>query len=232
MLGLDVEFWHDHGAYTPYGLIVPIITSTQLLGPYKPGAYRVVFESLYTNTVMVTPYRGAGRPQGCFVMERTMDAIAAHLGKDRAEVRAANFIQPDEFPYDQGLIFQDGRELEYDSGDYPASLVKLKELVGWDEFAAFRAEMAAAGTAGRHRPGLLRRGHRRRALRGRPRPRRDLRQGQGRDRADHAGPGPPDRRSRRSSPTSSACRSRTSRSPPATPAGCRTPSAPSPRARP
>ncbi len=145
VLGLDVEFWHDHGAYTPYGLIVPIITSTQLLGPYKPASYRVVFESLYTNTVIVTPYRGAGRPQGCFVMERTMDAIAAALGKDRTEVRSANFIQPDEFPYDQGLIFQDGRELEYDSGDYPASLEKLKQLVGWDEFPAFRAEMAAEG---------------------------------------------------------------------------------------
>src|SRR6185503_8750418 len=145
LLGLDVQFWHDHGAYTPYGLIVPIITSTQLLGPYKPGAYRVSFESLYTNTVIVTPYRGAGRPQGCFVMERTMDAIAEALGKDRAEVRATNFIQPDEFPFDQGLIFQDGRQLEYDSGDYPASLEKIKALVGWDEFPAFKAEMAALG---------------------------------------------------------------------------------------
>ncbi|HEY3527850.1 MAG TPA: aerobic carbon-monoxide dehydrogenase large subunit [Nocardioides sp.] len=145
ILGLDVRFWHDNGAYTPYGLIVPIITSTQLLGPYKPGAYRVVFESLYTNTVMVTPYRGAGRPQGCYVMERTMDAIAAALGKDRTEVRAANFIQPDEFPYDHGLVFQDGRELEYDSGDYPASLDKLKALVGWDDFAAFREKMAREG---------------------------------------------------------------------------------------
>ncbi|MEO5852757.1 MAG: aerobic carbon-monoxide dehydrogenase large subunit [Nocardioides sp.] len=145
LLGLDVRFWHDHGAYSPYGLIVPIITSTQLLGPYKPEAYRVAFESLYTNTVMVTPYRGAGRPQGCFVMERTMDAIAAELGLDRADVRATNFIQPDEFPFQQGLIFQDGRELTYDSGDYPASLVKLKELVGWDEFPAYRAEMAAQG---------------------------------------------------------------------------------------
>src|SRR4051812_859375 len=145
VLGLDVRFWHDNGAYTPYGLIVPIITSTQLLGPYKPGAYRVVFESLYTNTVMVTPYRGAGRPQGCYVMERTMDAIAASLGRDRADVRAVNFIQPDEFPYDQGLIFQDGRELEYDSGDYPASLQKLKDLIGWDEFPQFREEMAAEG---------------------------------------------------------------------------------------
>jgi carbon-monoxide dehydrogenase large subunit len=145
VLGLDVQFWHDNGAYTPYGIVLPIITSTQLLGPYKPGAYRVVFESLYTNTVMCTPYRGAGRPQGCYVMERTMDAIAAALGKDRTDVRAANFIQPDEFPYDHGLIFQDGRELEYDSGDYPASLVKLKELIGWEEFPAFREEMAREG---------------------------------------------------------------------------------------
>ena len=64
LLGLDVEFLHDNGAYTPYGIIVPIITATQLLGPYKPGAYRVEFRSLYTNTVIVTPYRGAGRPQG------------------------------------------------------------------------------------------------------------------------------------------------------------------------
>ena len=145
IIGLDVMFWHDHGAYTPYGLIVPIITSTQLLGPYKPEVYRVVFESIYTNTVIVTPYRGAGRPQGCFAMERTMDKIAAYLGKDRTEVRAANFIQPDEFPFDQGLIFQDGRELEYDSGDYPASLEKLKKLIGWEEFPALRAEMAAQG---------------------------------------------------------------------------------------
>ncbi len=145
VLGLDVRFWHDNGAYTPYGLIVPIITSTQLLGPYKPGAYRVTFDSLYTNAVMVTPYRGAGRPQGCFVMERTMDAIASALGKDRTEVRSVNFIQPDEFPYDHGLIFQDGREYEYDSGDYPASLQKLKDLVGWDEFPAFREEMAREG---------------------------------------------------------------------------------------
>ncbi|RLV50872.1 xanthine dehydrogenase family protein molybdopterin-binding subunit [Nocardioides mangrovicus] len=145
LLGLDVMFWHDHGAYTPYGLIVPIITSTQLLGPYKPRAYRVVFESIYTNTVIVTPYRGAGRPQGVYAMERTMDAIAAYLGKDRTEVRAVNFIQPDEFPYEHGLVFQDGRPLTYDSGDYPASLEKIKQLVGWDEFPQYRKEMAAQG---------------------------------------------------------------------------------------
>ena len=145
LLGLDVEFLHDNGAYTPYGIIVPIITSTQLLGPYKPGAYRVEFRSLYTNTVIVTPYRGAGRPQGVFAMERTMDAIAERLGRDRAEVREVNFIRPEEMPYDHGLIFQDGRPLVYDSGDYPASLAKLKKLVGWDELAAERAQARTEG---------------------------------------------------------------------------------------
>jgi carbon-monoxide dehydrogenase large subunit len=145
LLGLEVEFLHDNGAYTPYGIIVPIITSTQLLGPYKPGAYRVEFRSLYTNTVIVTPYRGAGRPQGVFVMERTMDAIAARLGRDRAQVRELNFIRPEEMPYDHGLVFQDGRPLVYDSGDYPASLAKLKKLVGWDEFEAFREQARAEG---------------------------------------------------------------------------------------
>jgi aerobic carbon-monoxide dehydrogenase large subunit len=145
LLGLEVEFLHDNGAYTPYGIIVPIITSTQLLGPYKPGAYRVVFRSLYTNTVIVTPYRGAGRPQGVFAMERTMDAIAERLGRDRAEVREVNFIRPEEMPYDHGLIFQDGRPLVYDSGDYPASLAKLKKLVGWEEFAAEREQARAEG---------------------------------------------------------------------------------------
>ena len=145
LLGLSVRFWHDNGAYTPYGLIVPIITSTQLLGPYKPGVYRVEFHSLYTNTVIVTPYRGAGRPQGCFVMERTMDAIAEDLGLDRAVVRERNFISPEEMPFAQGLVFQDGRALTYDSGDFPGTLAKLKSLVGWDEFDSFREQARAEG---------------------------------------------------------------------------------------
>jgi carbon-monoxide dehydrogenase large subunit len=145
ILGLDVDFVHDHGAYIPYGLIVPIITSTQLLGPYRMEHYRARFRSVYTNTTPVSPYRGAGRPQGCFVMERTMDAIARELGRDRTEVRAANFIQPDEFPYDFGLTFQDGRAYCYDSGDYPASLDKLRALVGWDDFEAFRQQATAEG---------------------------------------------------------------------------------------
>ncbi len=145
LLAFDFTFWHDNGAYTPYGIIVPIITSTQVLGPYKPGAYRCNAYSLYTNTVIVTPYRGAGRPQGVFAMERTMDAIAGALGKDRTAVREVNLITPDEMPYDHQLLFQDGKPLVYDSGDYPASMAKIKALVGWDEFDAVRDQARAEG---------------------------------------------------------------------------------------
>ena len=121
-------------------------TSTQLLGPYKPGAYRCEWWSLYTNTVLVTPYRGAGRPQAVFAMERAMDAIADRLGIDRGDVRLRNFITPQEMPYDHHLTFQDGKPLIYDSGDFPASLRKLKDLVGWDDALA---EASAARAAGR-----------------------------------------------------------------------------------
>jgi len=145
ILGLDVTFFHDNGAYTPYGIIIPLITSTQLLGPYKPASYRVEFTSLFTNTVLVIPYRGAGRPQGVFAMERTVDAIAKYLKLDRTVVRERNFIQPHEMPYDLGLIFQDGRPLEYDSGDFPASMAMLKKMVGWDDFETMRSEYAAQG---------------------------------------------------------------------------------------
>jgi aerobic carbon-monoxide dehydrogenase large subunit len=145
ILGMDVRILHDNGAYTPYGIIVPIITSTQLPGPYKLGAYRVEFSSLYTNTCPVTPYRGAGRPQAVYCMERTIDRIAATLGRDRVAVRAANFIQPDEMPYDVGLMFQDGRPAIYDSGDFPASMRLLTDLIGWDDFPALKERAAKQG---------------------------------------------------------------------------------------
>ena len=74
-----------------------------------------------------------------------MDAIAEYLGMDRLAVREANLIQPEEMPYDQGLVFQDGRPLIYDSGDYPTMLRMIRELVGWDGFEAERAAAAAEG---------------------------------------------------------------------------------------
>jgi len=147
ILALRDHFIHDAGAYTPYGIVVPIITAAQLPGPYRLPNYDVEFEVAYTNKVAVSPYRGAGRPHGVFVMERVIGRIARELGLEPAEARRRNFIQPDEFPWDVGLTFQDGGPTKYDSGDYPAGLEMALERAG---FADFRAGQAAARSEGRH----------------------------------------------------------------------------------
>ena len=147
ILGVKDRFLHDTGAYTPYGIIVPIITATQLPGPYKIPNYSSHATVVYTNKVPVTPYRGAGRPHGCFVMERLMDMLADKLEIDRAEIRRRNFIQPDEFPYEVGLTFQDGRPTTYDSGDYPEGLKRALEAI---DYAGFPQRQAAAREEGRY----------------------------------------------------------------------------------
>ena len=131
---LETSFLHDSGAYCPYGLIIPIISAAQLPGPYRLDNYRYDFTALFTNRVATSPYRGAGRPHGAFVMERVMDRLAAELQLDRAEIRRRNMIQPDEFPYHVGITFQDGGPTVYDSGDYPRQFELLLEKVGYDEF--------------------------------------------------------------------------------------------------
>jgi aerobic carbon-monoxide dehydrogenase large subunit len=127
---LDVDFIHDAGAYTPYGLILPIITAGQIPGPYRVPNYRVRFRAIYSNAVPTSPYRGAGRPHACFVMERVLDSIAKELGLARDEVRRRNFVQPDQFPYEVGVGWQDGGMVVYDSGNYPALLERALELLG------------------------------------------------------------------------------------------------------
>ncbi len=130
VLALDDDFIHDGGAYTPYGIILPIITAGQLPGPYRVDNYRVRFRDLYTNATPTSPYRGAGRPHACFVMERTLDVIARELGLERAEVRRRNLLQPDEFPHEVGVVWQDGNMVVYDSGDYPALVAQALDALG------------------------------------------------------------------------------------------------------
>ena len=130
VVALSDDFVHDGGAYTPYGIILPIITAAQVPGPYRIPNYRVRFRDVYTNATPTSPYRGAGRPHACFVMERTLDSIASELGLDRAEVRRRNLIQPDQFPYEVGVAWQDGNTVVYDSGDYPRLLERALEMLG------------------------------------------------------------------------------------------------------
>ena len=107
ILGVKDEFLHDTGAYDPYGLTVPINSQCTLLGPYAVASYDSTFTAVFTNKPMVTPYRGAGRQHGVFVIERLLDIAARDLGIDRAEIRRRNFIPPEAFPYRNEIIYQD-----------------------------------------------------------------------------------------------------------------------------
>ncbi|MFO7274358.1 MAG: aerobic carbon-monoxide dehydrogenase large subunit [Bacillota bacterium] len=145
IVALKTVFLHDNGAYAAYGLIIPIVAECTLPGPYKIPNYWAEFKAVYTNKTQTSPYRGAGRPHGVFVMERVIKRIAEHLGLDANEVRRRNFIQPDEFPYDVGLIYQDNAPLIYDSGNYPAVLDKCLELIEYDKWPERKRQYQAEG---------------------------------------------------------------------------------------
>ena len=134
VLGVKDLFLHDAGAYAPYGLTLPISSQCTLLGPYVIPHYHSEFTSVFTNKPIVTPYRGAGRQHGVFVMERLLDAAATELSLDPVEIRRRNFIPPDQFPYSNEIIFQDFAPLVYDSGDYEPALDRALELIGYEEF--------------------------------------------------------------------------------------------------
>ena len=134
ILGIRDVFLHDTGAYDPYGLTVPINSQCTLLGVYVVPHYDSTFTAVFTTKPIVTPFRGAGRQHGVFVMERLLDLAARALGLDANEIRRRNFIPPEAFPYDNEIIYQDFAPLEYDSGNYAPILEKALELVGYERF--------------------------------------------------------------------------------------------------
>jgi len=134
ILGVKDVFLHDTGAYDPYGLTVPINSQCTLLGPYVIPNYDSTFTAVFTNKPIVTPYRGAGRQHGVFVIERLLDIAARELDIDRAEIRRRNLIPPDAFPYDNQIIYQDFTRLGYDSGDYAPMLAKALDMIGYERF--------------------------------------------------------------------------------------------------
>jgi aerobic carbon-monoxide dehydrogenase large subunit len=147
LLAVRDHFVHDTGAYTPRGLVVPLLTASMLAGPYRVPNIEVSFDSVYTNRVPVTPYRGAGQPQAVFVIERVMDLIARETGRDRAAVRLANLVRSTDMPYDVGLpTYRGSGNVVYDSGDYPAVLRRALEMAKYDALAK---ECLRARDAGR-----------------------------------------------------------------------------------
>ena len=134
ILGVRDVFLHDTGAYDPYGLTVPINAQCTLLGCYDVPAYHSEFTVVFTNRPIVTPVRGAGRQHGVFVMERLLDIAARELDIDRVDIRRRNYLQPDAFPHDHGLVYQDFSSLTYDSGDYEPALARAAEMIGYAEW--------------------------------------------------------------------------------------------------
>src|ERR1044071_6367160 len=124
--GLRYNVFADLGAYhqllTP---AIPTLTGLMLSGAYKIPAIQINITACFTNKMATDAYRGAGRPEATYIVERGLDLVAADLGMDPAEVRRKNFPAANEFP------FHTATGLDYDSGDYEAALNKAQEIIGY-----------------------------------------------------------------------------------------------------
>jgi carbon-monoxide dehydrogenase large subunit len=140
-LALRVSTLANMGAYlSTFAPAVPTyLSATLLAGVYKTPAIYGEVKAIFTNTVPVDAYRGAGRPESTFLLERLLDVIAHDTGMDRIELRRRNFIPADAFPYQTPVA------LQYDSGDYQTTLASALKAADWDGFPARRAAAAAKG---------------------------------------------------------------------------------------
>jgi len=138
--GLKVELLADMGAYL--GLVtpgVPILGAFMFNSIYKFPAYHFSCTNVFTNKTWTDAYRGAGRPEATFAIERIMDELALELGRDPMEVREQNWITHEEFPFTSVC------GLEYDSGNYEAATERAKELFGYDELRAEQRRRRESG---------------------------------------------------------------------------------------
>ncbi|MFH1906842.1 MAG: xanthine dehydrogenase family protein molybdopterin-binding subunit [Chloroflexota bacterium] len=148
ILGLKDVFLHDTGAYDPYGLTIPLNTQCHVMGPYDIENFTSEVSVVFTNKTLVTPVRGAGRPQGIFIIERLLDIASRELGIDLVEIRKRNLIPPDAFPYEHKIIDQAFAPLVLDSGNYWPVMEKALEMIGYDLFV--KEEQLRLRTEGRY----------------------------------------------------------------------------------
>jgi aerobic carbon-monoxide dehydrogenase large subunit len=138
---LKVTTYANLGAYVSgMGAGIPVVAGMVFPGVYDIPVADVDIHGVFTNTSTTETYRGAGRPEASYLIERAVDELAARTGIDRVELRRRNFIQPHQFPYSNAT------GMTYDSGDYEKALDKALEMIGWD---ALLAEQEAARTQGR-----------------------------------------------------------------------------------
>jgi len=139
LLGLNVHTVADLGAFlTPMTAMIPNSTSSFLNGPYRLEAVASQVIGVFTNKVPTAPYRGMGRPEATYLLERTIDRIASELGLDPAEVRSRNFIPSSAFPY------KTLTNVTYDSGNYQMALDRALALAEYERWRAKQRERRAS----------------------------------------------------------------------------------------
>ncbi len=140
-LALKVDTVANLGAYlSNFATAIPTyLYATLLAGQYKTPAIHCNVRSVFTNTAPVDAYRGAGRPEATYVIERMVERAARDLQLDPAEIRRRNFVQPDEFPYQTPVA------LTYDSGQYELALDKALELIDYRNFSQRRDDSVQNG---------------------------------------------------------------------------------------
>jgi aerobic carbon-monoxide dehydrogenase large subunit len=145
ILGVRDRIWLDLGAYNVWGVVLPYNTVAHLIGPHRIRNMQVDVRAVVTNKTPNAPYRGAGRPETVFAMDRIVDCLARELRIDPAEIRRRNYIRPDELPYDFGMPYRDGNPLVYDTGDFPDALEKALEAAGYRRFRDEQPTLRARG---------------------------------------------------------------------------------------
>ncbi len=137
---LKVTTYANLGAYiSGMGAGIPVVSGMVFPGVYDITVADVDIHGVFTNTSTTETYRGAGRPEAAYLIERAVDELAAKIGIDRVELRRRNFIQPHQFPY------ANATGMTYDSGDYEKALDKALEMIGWDELLAEHEVARAQG---------------------------------------------------------------------------------------
>jgi carbon-monoxide dehydrogenase large subunit len=139
IVGIETVFTRDHGAAPMLGEAITLNTINHLPGPYRVPHYRGVGRNVLTHKTFAAAYRGAGRPEAAFVLDRLLDRAARRLGMDPAALRRMNLIRPDEMPSPTGLTYRDGLPIIYDPADYPAAFDRLLETL---DYAGWRREQA------------------------------------------------------------------------------------------
>ena len=134
--GIETDFTRDHGAYPMLEDVITLNTLNHLPGPYRVPHYRARATNVVTHKTFSAAYRGAGRSEAAFVVDRLLDRAARGIGMDPAELRRRNLIRPDEMPYRSGLTYRDGEPIVYDPADYPAAFDRLLAQFGYERWRA------------------------------------------------------------------------------------------------